>query len=234
MSIDVSSLTAGDHTFNFRVKNSEGYWSDVQTESFTIDDADVAVYITMPTSGIRTYSNAHALDFTNVTGIKAYVASEFTPNEGEIALTRVYNVPEGEGLLLKGEGGEHEVPFMETDKVYSNLLKGVPTATTVAPTDGDYTNFILANGSHGMGFYTLASAGEIAAGKAYLQLKTSDISTMAREGVKLVFDDETTSISSMDNGQGTIDNKFYDLQGRRVINPVKGLYIVNGKKVSIK
>jgi hypothetical protein len=27
------------------------------------------------------------------------------------------------------------------------------------------------------------------------------------------------------------DNAVYDLQGRRVVNPTKGLYIVNGKKV---
>lgn len=44
--------------------------------------------------------------------------------------------------------------------------------------------------------------------------------------------EETTSI---DRGQLTIDNSpsgaVYDLQGRRVKNPSKGIYIVNGKKV---
>ena len=29
------------------------------------------------------------------------------------------------------------------------------------------------------------------------------------------------------------DAVVYDLQGRRVVNPTKGLYIVNGKKVFI-
>ena len=48
------------------------------------------------------------------------------------------------------------------------------------------------------------------------------------------FDDGTTSI---DNEQLTIDNEstaIYDLMGRRVINPTKGVYIVNGKKVIIR
>jgi hypothetical protein len=30
------------------------------------------------------------------------------------------------------------------------------------------------------------------------------------------------------------DNIFYDMQGRRVLNPARGIYIVNGKKVFIK
>jgi hypothetical protein len=36
-----------------------------------------------------------------------------------------------------------------------------------------------------------------------------------------------------DNGQ-LINDNYFDLQGRRVAQPVKGLYIVNGKKVIIK
>ena len=31
-----------------------------------------------------------------------------------------------------------------------------------------------------------------------------------------------------------LDNQVYDLQGRRVENPTKGIYIVNGKKVLYK
>ncbi len=47
-------------------------------------------------------------------------------------------------------------------------------------------------------------------------------------------DDEATGISSLkadiQNGKANV----YDLQGRRVLNPVRGLYIVNGKKVIVK
>lgn len=44
----------------------------------------------------------------------------------------------------------------------------------------------------------------------------------------------TTGIRSIDNGQLTMDNVYYDLAGRRVAQPSKGVYIVNGKKVVIK
>ena len=38
-----------------------------------------------------------------------------------------------------------------------------------------------------------------------------------------------------DNNRETItNNRYYDLQGRRLARPVKGIYIVNGRKVVIK
>ena len=49
-------------------------------------------------------------------------------------------------------------------------------------------------------------------------------------------DNETTDIT-MVQGEGFMVNgsdNYYDLQGRRVAQPTKGLYIVNGKKVVIK
>ena len=46
---------------------------------------------------------------------------------------------------------------------------------------------------------------------------------------------EATGVKTIDNGELIIDNAvIYDLQGRRVANPTRGLYIVNGKKVIIK
>lgn len=44
---------------------------------------------------------------------------------------------------------------------------------------------------------------------------------------------ETTAISTIENGTTTIDN-CYDLSGRRVAQPTKGLFIRNGKKFVIK
>ena len=46
---------------------------------------------------------------------------------------------------------------------------------------------------------------------------------------------ETTGISATLNDKGEITNhSCFDLQGRRVAQPTRGLYIVNGKKVVIK
>ena len=68
---------------------------------------------------------------------------------------------------------------------------------------------------------------EYAASLAALQAKYDAL-------VAAIDNSETTSI---DKGQLTIDYEnvvIYDLQGRRVMNPTKGIYIVNGKKVVYK
>lgn len=186
---------------------------------------------------LGTFSFPYALDFTEVPQLNAYIASGFNPETGELTLTRVYNIPAGEGLLIKGNTEKQEVPCKKTNMYYSNLLKGVTSATTVSPTDGDYTNFILANGEkYGVGFYTLSEAGEIAAGKAYLQLPMSVMPVTEARCIKLVFDDDesmTTGIENV-NSQSRKD-QYVDLQGRHVSKPVKGLlYIVNGKKYLAK
>jgi hypothetical protein len=193
--------------------------------------------ITIGTSGIATYSKECDLNFTGVEGLKAYIASGYNPATGDLTMTRVYKVPAGEGLLLKGAAGSYKVPYEETSAYYANLLVGVPTATTVNPTDGDYTNFILANDAvKGIGFYPLASAGKISANKAYLQLPTSILPATARS-LRMVFDDEedVTGVNALNvKGKMTNDKAVYDLQGRRVVKPTRGLYIKDGKKIMVK
>ncbi len=96
------------------------------------------------------------LDFAEVDGLKAYIASGFNPTTGNLVLTRVTEVPAGEGLYITGDEGTYEIPYKDTNMFYSNLLKGTTNTLTISPTDGDKTNFILANGVHGVAFYSLS------------------------------------------------------------------------------
>jgi hypothetical protein len=194
--------------------------------------------ITMGANGISTYSHSIDLDFTDVNGLKAYIASGYSPSTGELTMTRVYKVPAGEGLLLKGTAGNYDVPYAEVDNIYANMLVGVPTVTTVSPTDGSYTNFILSNGSNGIGFYTLSKTGDIAAGKAYLLLPTSTLPAANARRINLLFDDEenkeTTGVNDGRSKMGEKSYSIYSLSGQRVKNPAKGLYVKNGKKIIVK
>lgn len=54
----------------------------------------------------------------------------------------------------------------------------------------------------------------------------------ASSKVKMVFRDETTGIKNVI--VETANDDMYDLQGRRIVNPDKGVYIKNGKKVVVK
>lgn len=54
----------------------------------------------------------------------------------------------------------------------------------------------------------------------------------AASKVKMVFRGETTGIKDVTVEK--VNDDMYDLQGRRIVNPDKGVYIKNGKKVVIK
>ena len=102
------------------------------------------------------------------------------------------------------------------------------TGTMTSITNPSYGNiYVLNNGTYGVGFYKLKSTGTIGANKAYL---TYDGSAGDRE---FFLFDEATGIEMPTVEDVNADAVVYDLQGRRVVNPTKGLYIVNGKKVFI-
>ena len=219
----------GAISYNYSKHNKN--YANPSTGYFT-SSANYKVDLTVPSYGICTYSSTSDLDFTNVEGLTAYVISDFNAGEGTLTLTPATTVKAGEGLLLKGDAGEYIIPRTTTDATYTNYLVGVPTTTSVSPTDGDYTNFILANGSHGINFYVLSKTGNIAAGKAYLQLPTAALNQMSlSKGFSII--GGLTSITNVEIEKNN-SKIFYDLQGRRVEKPTKGLYIVNGKKVIIK
>ncbi|MBR1694242.1 MAG: hypothetical protein IJ709_02415, partial [Selenomonas sp.] len=94
------------------------------------------------------------------------------------------------------------------------------------------TNYILANEASGVGFYKAATSG------AYLTAHRAYLSTATAAGARefLSLDDETTGISAAlkDNGEMTNDKAFFNLNGQRVAQPTRGLYIVNGRKVVVK
>ncbi len=190
-------------------------------------------FITMAHSQ-ATFSCSQALDFTNVSGLKAYIASGY--DNGMVLLTRVDKVPANTGLLLVGsEGATYKVPYAEVSSYYVNLLKPVLTAQVVPTTTGEYTNYLYGEKDGVKGFYKSSGVGEVSAQKAYLQLPTGAVG--ARVGMQ--FDDE--DITGIGKVSAVMEhNAVYDLRGNKVASEFnakrlsKGIYIVNGKKVVVK
>lgn len=48
------------------------------------------------------------------------------------------------------------------------------------------------------------------------------------------FGGDATGIEGLNINDNDNVNEVYDLQGRRVVRPAKGIYIVNGKKIVVK
>ena len=110
-----------------------------------------------------------------------------------------------------------------------------------------------------IGFFRLTPDGRCGANKAYLRMpaskdveggtfgfidynsqfigpKDEDDASLAK--MMIVFDDEemggVTEIKNVETVKTHHDNAYYTLQGIKVLNPTKGIYIHNGKKIVIK
>ena len=196
-------------------------------KSITVTYA-ACVNVTVTSAGLATFVYNDALDYTNVSGIEAYIAKE---ESGAIKLYQVNKVPAGTGVLLRATDGgtSFNVPVTTatTDIVSGNILvRG--SGVAVASQWGSYYNYILNEVEGQIGFYR-ANNQTVPTNRAYLQ---TTINASDESRIELTFDGQT-GIATV-NRETTTNNRYFDLQGRRVAQPTKGLYIVNGKKVIIK
>ncbi len=202
------------------------------TEKSTTDQEDVDE-ITIKEIGKTTWCSEYDLDFTNVAGIKAYIAIGYDDIDKTIWLARVMKVPAGTGLLVKGDAGTYKIPHANVRSTYVNYLKGnLGDAIKIEETDGDKTNYYL-SGKDGT-FVSVNGNANIGKNKAYLQLPTSVFGGTRSIGISYDDEDGTTGIRNLSPALSEGEGVYYNLQGQRVAKPGKGLYIRNGKVVVIK
>ena len=192
-----------------------------------------AAEVTVGATGWSTYSNANALDFANAQeGIEAYAVTG--NNETAVTTTKIAGtVAANTGLLVKGTANvAYLVPLVASgDAVTTKMVASVAGGTVAAGT-GTTVNYVLMNNGGVAEFQWIGStAATLAANKAYLSIDGGPKAAGAR-GLSIEIDGLSTGIKNIK--VGSEDNVYYDLQGRRVLYPTKGLYIVNGKKVIIK
>ncbi len=158
-------------------------------------------------------------------------------NEGILELKSIEGkIAAAEPVVLKGAAGYYSfIPTTGAVKVERNDLKGVAE-------DMDATGkYVLAKPEgEKIGFY-LADGGTIQAGKAYLELPSTEVKAF-------YFKEKETAISRLTPDPSRNGGEIYDLAGRKVqgarskgqedssmFNGLKkGVYIVNGKKIAVK
>lgn len=212
----------------------ESYKADGEWKKFSDIQPLPYAYINISAAEKTTYCSEHALDFTNIEGAKAYIASGFSPSTGVVLLTKVNKVPAGVGFMVIGKEGKYEVPYCETDFTYANLLVGTMSQTTVASTADGKTNYVLSNGSEGVMFY-LANNATVPAKKAYLSIPSTIVNEAQVKAVRLAFEDDmTTNIIRVEDMTKKTTDKVYGLDGRCKKGLSSGINIVNGKKIYVK
>ena len=158
-----------------------------------------------------------------------------------VGFTEVTSIETGKPYLVKWSTGVNIV-----NPMFLGVTISETTPATVSQADGDVkfvgtfspthlTNdgkqLFVGTGNHI--HYPSSSSYYINSCRAYFDVNWT-VSAEARMEIAIVDDDETTGIKTMPDVRSLMPDEWYDLQGHRVAQPMKGLYIVNGKKVVIK
>ena len=180
--------------------------------------------------GYATFSSTY--DVIPGAGLTAKYASAVNITTGKITWENypATGIKAEEGALLTGTAGEtyRFTPASSAVAPTTNLLKPILEKQKISGNN----NYILSKPSTKVGFFKVNSDGGswCSAGTAYLETPVA-----ARDYFWI--DDETTGIEAVDVTPDTVKEgarEYYNLNGQRVMNPSKGLYIFNGKKLIIK
>ena len=179
-------------------------------------------------------------------GVEAYTAARI---EGDLLKMQAVEdvIPANTAVIIKAEEGNYLFAYSDEtpDAIEGNLLRGTLTDTYIKPASAQ-TAYVLSKVDGVVGMYRakLKADGTFKnnANRVYMllgdinvgegDLDTSSPGGQLSNGYRFDFSG-TTAIESVENEQQG-EAVYYDLSGRRVENPTKGIYIVNGKKVLVK
>lgn len=217
-----------------------GFWGVTNNQNkfnfVNVNAADLETSLQQVTIGQTGYASCiFGFDAIAPEGVTAYTVNK-QDEDGGVYLTKVEGtIPAYTPLIVGGTEGTYtftvdkdNTPVALTD----NLLSGSVTEST-ATNDATTTYYALTASSTDATkpvIKKVKSGVTIPAGKAYIAVKASAESAPALLNIHF---DDATGISSAVNGTEK-DAPVYDLQGRRVVKPAKGIYIQNGKKVILK
>lgn len=219
------------HAYN---SNKVGYW-----KSTAVDEGSAIVLSnTLPAISLNESNGKHYATYylpfaaKAPEGVKAYAG---TVSNGNVKLTEYANgvIPANEGVLLVSDNATSATFTLANDAdvtAIDNDLKGVTAATELTGVDNSERVRIFSTKDGVAGFYKPNSnITSLAANKAYVMAP-------ATEGaLALNFGGNVTGINSVSDNAAMPNNvEIYDLAGRRVNHAVKGVYVVNGKKIIVK
>lgn len=188
----------------------------VNLQSIKVATIPESYTITIGEAGWSTFVSPLAVSLPD--NLKAYTV--ISANDGTATLIDVNAIEAKEPVLLYGAAGEYTLNVIDQANATHNLLKA---STSYFKANG--SQYVLANGSKGIGFYKAAQGTIINGGKGYLSI-TGSASNEFVFGIEDGIHETVTSNKE--------DNVYYNLQGVRVDKPTMGVYIVNGKKVVLK
>ena len=255
----MGTITASEVPFTCSTNTGNTARTATVTLSFTgVDDKVVTVtQAAAPTIALNAACTDGEKYYGTYSSSKAFVVpsgltvSEIKLVEGKLSITN-YNtgaiVPANTGVMVSSTtSGNHPITLSDEAGTSvlgaNNMLKasgdaGITAEAMAAAASGcKYYRLTMHNAASNppgeIGFWWGAESGAafaLSAHKAYLAVPTGSGDAPSL----LWFDNGSTGIDEVRGKMEEVRGDYFDLQGRKVANPTKGLYIVDGKKVVVK
>ena len=187
-------------------------------------------------------------DLANPTGIKPYIIRKVNPSIGTMVISKLDYIPEGVPVLLLSDEEAEGFVAAPKDPSTPEVTDGTKNSNQLKVSAGGETVQTAQIYMFYQGEFVLTKAGTLGEGEYFLynpnysaQAQTAggnSGSASSRGSLQIVFDDETTGISELNNSK--IEEKetdvWYTLEGQRIIGkPSKGgIYIRKGQKIFLK
>lgn len=224
MGADVNNGKEYDVVAKWSDRNDAGnYWQFIKVTE---------VPLTIAANDYTTLCLPFNVQLPEGSAVKAYYASAAAGEVLKLEEITGGVIPANEGVILHNTSEAEAVINLtittEEATLTENKLKGV-----TAKREGydALSNYVLATKNGATGFYK-AKFTAITANKAYLPVAN----VQNAQGVMMAFSfgDEVTGIDNV-NAAAPAAKKYYDLQGRRVLYPAKGIFVTeDGQKVLFK
>ena len=226
--------------------NADATQEQVETAAQTLTDAlnaakaDVAlkrITLTIPAKSYMARIDADKRQIENaVAGVKLYSVKSVTNTEVELTAELSVIAAEMPYFIYNDNDTEVEVSIIVSSNDPDNVaydsehFKGTLVDKTFTDEDMEEADHYVLSG--GSSFVWVKDAGVLSAGKCWIELIPTSAAHARR--LSIVHEGGTTTGINAVSSAAQMEGEWYDLSGRRVAQPTKGLFIVNGKKVVVK
>lgn len=228
-------------------KGTEGYDADYEGYDYKLEKAADVTLRRPIKEGYNTLVLPFGMTQAQVEdafgeGSKIFILEKYDSENKSLEFTSQEGVLANRPCLLKAKQAIQDAIVIEGRTLVASET-GLPShsvtgatmyGTYACETDVPENNWFVQAGK--LVYATLAARCWVNMTRAYIELDGWTPDASGAKSLNIIFDDEeATGIATLENGKLNIrTGKAYDLSGREVKNPTKGLYIIDGKKVFLK
>ena len=226
----------GTYTIYYKVVGDANH---NDTEAQTVSTTITATRVSVAAKSYATYITDKAVSLLaadKTAGVELSTVTAADQSAGTVTLAALTSVDANTPMLIYNPtDAERDVVLIPATGTMeaqpADIFQGTLEEKTFTDEDMQAADYYVLQSNN---FVWVKDAGTIAAGKCWIAIGKSQPAASARRLSIRLRDGEATGIKEIGQTGSLQSDDWYDLNGRRVEKPARGLYIKNGRKVVVK